>query len=202
MNLKKMVIAVALAASMSAANAVNVALTYTGSNAIDDDGAILATVGDILTFDLTLDFSYRITTGGGFDINWDAAAIAFDNYQSAGLGSTFFGRDPVLEDGRLFNGAVGDFNGLTTGTIATVSFQVIGLTGSSNTSIAPSGTEGDSGPWIDGKFGDVIIENVDYLGAEVRVVPVPAAAWLMLSGVGALFGFRRSYKRCATSGVV
>ncbi|MFK8016595.1 MAG: VPLPA-CTERM sorting domain-containing protein [Gammaproteobacteria bacterium] len=189
MTIKKMIGAVALMGLMASANAASVSLIYTGGNDIDDDGAILAAGGDVLSFDLVMDFTDRITLGGGFDVNWDTAGLGNVEYTSAGFGDPSFGRDPVMEDGRLFNGAVGNFNGLTEGTIASISFTVIGTEG--DFAIAPSGTDGDSGPWIDGITFVDVIENVEYNGANVRVVPVPAAVWFMLSGLGALIGFGR-----------
>ena len=196
MSIKKIIGATALMGMMATASASSVSLVYTGDNMIDADGAILSEVADTLTFDLIIDFSDVVpvpgglggTIGGGFDVNFDTAGVEFGEYNSAGLGDPFFGRDPVVEDGRLFNGAIGDFGGLMTGTIASISFTVIGTAG--DYLIAPSGTDGDSGVFISGN--DFISPlAVDYFGQTVRVVPVPAAVWFMLSGLGALIGFGR-----------
>ncbi|MFK7888399.1 MAG: VPLPA-CTERM sorting domain-containing protein [Gammaproteobacteria bacterium] len=191
MKIKKILLAIALSASLTAAHAASVSLVYTGANDIDDDGAILAAAGDTLTFDLVMDFTDQITLGGGFDINWDSSVFALESYVSAGLGDPSFGRDPVLEDGRLFNGAVGNFNGLTEGLIATLSFQVLAFPATmADGMITPSGTDGDSGPWIDGVTFVDVIDDVEYNGLGIRV-PVPAAVWFMLSGLGVLAGMGR-----------
>lgn len=169
---------------MANANALSVSLIYTGGNDVNDSGAIVAQGGDTLLFDLVMDFTENPTLGGGFDVNWDPNVFTFNSYISSGLGDPLFARDPIEQDGRLFNGAVGSFTGILTGLIAQLSFTYLGGIGE----IAPSGTTGDSGPWIDGlSFVDEPLLP-DYIG--VRVVPVPAAAWLMLSGLGALAAFR------------
>ncbi|MFK8014670.1 MAG: VPLPA-CTERM sorting domain-containing protein [Gammaproteobacteria bacterium] len=125
--------------------------------------------------------------GGGFDVNWDTAGLGNPEYTSANFGDPSFGRDPVVEDGRLFNGAVGSFNGLTVGTIASISFTVIATEGDFD--ITPGGTDGDSGPWIDAFALELIYP--DYNGATVRVVPVPATIWFLGTGLAALLGFSR-----------
>ncbi|MFK8014667.1 MAG: VPLPA-CTERM sorting domain-containing protein, partial [Gammaproteobacteria bacterium] len=193
MNMKtkatRVICAMALTGLIASAQAASVSVVYTGSNDVGDDGAVMGVPGEVLTFDLVMDFSDRITLGGGFDVTWNSGGLTFVEYASAGLGDPNFGRDPVLQNGRLFNGAVGNFNGLTVGTIATISFTIVGTPGLFL--IRPSGTDGDSGPWIDGvTFVDTIIP--DYNSAAVRVIPVPAAVWFLLSGLAALFGFRRS----------
>ncbi|MFK8014669.1 MAG: hypothetical protein AB8G17_04460 [Gammaproteobacteria bacterium] len=66
MKMKTTFLASILVATMGVANAASVSLIYTGSNAIDDDGAIRANSGDVLSFDLVMDFSDRITVGGRF----------------------------------------------------------------------------------------------------------------------------------------
>ncbi|MFK7886460.1 MAG: VPLPA-CTERM sorting domain-containing protein [Gammaproteobacteria bacterium] len=190
MTIKKMIGAAALMGVMASANAASMSLMYTGDNQMID-GVIQAEGGDALTFDLIMDFSGdgEITLGGGFDINFDAAGLTFDTYQSAGLGEASFGRDPEVQDGRLFSGAFGAFAGLTgPATVATITFIANGEAGLFN--VSPSGTDGIGGPFISA-VDFITVLDVDYNGADVQVVPVPAAVWFMLSGLGALVGFGR-----------
>lgn len=195
MSIKKVIGAAALMGFMASANAASLSLVYTGGSTIQDpiadDGAILVNDGDMLTFDLIMDFSGdgEITLGGGFDINFDEAGLSFVDYTSAGLGEASFGRDPDVEAGRLFSGAFGAFAGLTgPDLVATMTFMASGPEGTY--AIGPSGTDGIGGPFISAI--DFVSEiAVDYNGANVRIVPVPAAVWFMLSGLGALVGFGR-----------
>lgn len=191
MTIKKVIGAAALMGMMASANAASLSLVYTGDNMIADDGAIMAANGDMLTFELIMDFSGdgEITLGGGFDINFDTAGLQFVSYDSAGLGEASFGRDPDVEDGRLFSGGFGAFAGLTgPDLVATITFMAQGAPGDYN--VSPSGTTGIAGPFISAIDFISIIEP-DFNGADVRIIPVPAAVWFMLSGLGALVGFGR-----------
>ncbi|MEO1575670.1 MAG: VPLPA-CTERM sorting domain-containing protein [Pseudomonadota bacterium] len=169
--------------------AASLSLIYTGDIAVADDGAILATNGDLLTFDLIMDFSGpgEITLGGGFDIVWDTAGFEFVEYVSAGLGEASFGRDPEVQDGRLFSGAFGAFAGLTgPDLVATLTFRVMGPPGVYE--INPTATDGIGGPFISALDFLTVLEP-EYNG--IRIVPIPAAVWLFGSGLLALVGMRR-----------
>jgi len=155
-------------------------------------------IGVTVAFDLIMDFSgtqliggteqSEITLGGGFGVNFDASILQFASYDSAGLGDPFFGRDPDVMDGLLESGAFGDFNGLTgPDLVATMSFIAVA---GGDTSIALSATAGDAGPFISAADFTTILD-VEFGSADVAVVPVPAAVWFMLSGLGALVGFGR-----------
>ncbi|MFK8017311.1 MAG: VPLPA-CTERM sorting domain-containing protein [Gammaproteobacteria bacterium] len=180
----------ALLATGASANAVSISLIYLGANNLDDDGAIPAQAGDVLEFDLVMDFTSRPTIGGGFDVSWDTANFDFNGFTSAGLGNPDFFREPVVMDGLLFNGGVGDFNGIFQGVIATLSLTYFGGEGS----MTPSATTGTSGPWIDAIDFLSTIEP-DYFGVNVRPVPIPAALWLLLSGLGIFAGLARKKTR-------
>ncbi len=190
MTIKKMIGAAALMGLMASANAASISLVYTGANDTDGTGAVIAAIGDVVTFDVVMDFSGdgERTLGGGFDIAFDTAGLAFESYQVADFGDPFFSRPADLLDGLLESGAFGDFGGLSgPATVASVAFTVVGV---GEYDISTSGTMGDGGPFISAI--DFTTElDVDYFGARVSSVPVPAAVWFMLSGLGALVGFGR-----------
>ena len=173
-------------ASVSA-NTIDISLVYVGGNATDENGVVLAETGDSLSFDLVLDATARPTLGGGFDINFESSFFVFESFTFSGAGVPGANRAPVPQDNRLFDGLFyTTFDGQFV-VIATVVFTVVG---SESGIIVPSGTNGSGGPWVDGiDFVSIIEPN--FVGASVRVVPVPAAAWLMLSGCCAFLGLMR-----------
>lgn len=187
MQLRMMVIALFLAAAQVGANAASLSLNYTGSNALADDGAVLARYGDLLTFELIMDFSEEPTIGGPFDIVFDDDGLQFVSYLSAGLGEPFFGRDPDhVGGGLLFGGGFGSFTGLTgPDLVATVTFLAQGPTGDYH--VTPTSYSGPAGPFMSADLVTAIYP--EFYGADVRIVPLPAAVWLMLCGIGGLAGF-------------
>lgn len=192
MTIKKVIGAAALMGLMASANAASLSLVATSGQGTADDGAILVGLNDgdrTVTFDLVADFSDVSTIGGGFSIAWDTAGLDFVSYESAGAGDPAFGQDPQLMDGMLFDGAIGNFNPLEgVFNIGTVTLSAAGGPGDYMASVLA--TTGIGGPWISGV--DFVSElDIDYGDATVRVVPVPAAVWFMLSGLGALVGFGR-----------
>lgn len=196
MSICKLIGAAIVALCMSSAHAVSLSLVYTGGSSVDEprpadgDGAILANNGDVLTFELIMDFSDWPTIGGGFDINFDAAGLSFLSYQSAGLGDPDFGRDPDVEDGRLFSGAFGSFNGLVgPDLVATIQFVVDGVPFADPYDLSPGDTTGPGGPFIAFDVFDVL--HPEFSGESVRVVPIPPALWLLTSGLCALAGLKR-----------
>ena len=176
----------------AAANAASVNITPTSV-----DGAL---IGDIITFEISIDFTDDPTLGGGFDVNWDPNALQLVSFSDTViLGDPAFGRPPDdcaqvacvggLGAGTLQSWGVGDFAGLTFGVVGQVSFEVLaGAIGGTIVALGP--TQGIAGPWVSAIDFVSIIEP-DYGSATVTAVPVPAAVWFMLSGLAALFGIRR-----------
>ncbi len=66
----------------------------------------------------------------------------------------------------------------------TADFISTGLIG--NFTISNGAIGGTIDGFVDGD-GNVIDDQIQFLDTEIRVVPLPAAAWLMLCGVGAFF---------------
>ena len=148
---------------------------------------------------------------GGLDMFYDNSILryngdfAFDAAFPTDLSFSRLGDDcatvaalgcNVTGDGEINGIAFGSFTGLAANgptLVGTLSFTGIGL-GISPVTMTDNDTP--AGAWFatDGS-GPLVVEygiGVDFLEeAEVKVVPVPAAAWLMLSGLGLLGGLAR-----------
>ncbi len=168
-----------------------------GLDAMEYDG----TTGQI-TVSVNYDFTDFAMFGGGLDLIYDAGAIEFVSYEQAALPADAQApASPVgsLADAGAYEGfGIGTFeffNGMTSaGTIGSFTFNVLGATDAGAT---PCGmtlclVENGTNPFVSlagGTVGgDLLAAGIS--GAEV-VVPVPAAVWFMLSGLGALLGFGR-----------
>lgn len=151
--------------------------------------------GASISFDLIANFGGDLTVGGATDLMWDSAVLSFDGFAfssalAAPIRDSFF--DVIDEQSSsLFSVGFGNFAGISLPTdtiIGTISFLVIGAIGSS-TDIALSDSIKWSG-YLD--LGGTPID-VSYAGTSVNVVPLPAGAWLILSGLLTLrFSRRRS----------
>ena len=175
------------------AHAATFSVVYTGGNNVDPDGAIIAQAGDILTFDVILDFAPRVTVGGSFNITWDASAFALQGFDFSQFGDPALNRPPEVTEDGLLDTFIGDFAGFDFANIGSMSFVFAPPEGAGTDdifSIAPSATTGPAGGWIDAFIGPPI--EPEYIGVNVRVVPVPAALWLMVSGLLAIPAVARS----------
>lgn len=154
-----------------------------------------APTGTTITLTLKMDFDV-LTLGGGVDVFYDATMLDFVSFvfNPAFMGPVadpFFshgGDDFVGEVNDILSAAFTPFTGAHT--IGTLTFNTLSTTGLTSLLLADNDTPG--GPWIDATTGAVI--PVDYTGkgiAEVLVTPLPAAAWLMMAGLGFLVGFGR-----------
>ena len=151
----------------------------------------MANVGDTVQFTVSGDFASAgadLLAGGSIDFSYgpglafaDAAIDAtWDPAFSFGVGDQSDGTASYV---------FGTFTGVATDAgivdIMTISFNVLGNGAITMSDSAAPGATG----WLTFSGASLAI---DYgTGAEV-VVPVPAAVWFMLSGLGALLGFRRS----------
>ena len=106
--------------------------------------------GDIVSFDIVMDFTSDPTIGGGFKITFDPSALQFDSVnRNAAVGDPDFSRDPDFNFGVgvLENGAVGGFNALPdTAVIGSISFLALS-SASSIVSITDTSTD-LGGPWV------------------------------------------------------
>ncbi|MEM7082652.1 MAG: VPLPA-CTERM sorting domain-containing protein [Pseudomonadota bacterium] len=188
----KAIAALAVSGMMLSASANSV-----GFDAMDYDGTA-GTVSITLTYDFT-DFAMF---GGGVDIIYDSNAIEFVSYTQADLPAD--AQAPASPVGALDGagtyagvgiGTFEFFNGMTSaGNIGTFVFNVLGGTDAGATPcgmtlcIVPNAIN----PFVSLAGQDVTADllSAGISGANV-VVPVPAAVWFMLSGLGALIGFGR-----------
>lgn len=164
------------------AYAASLNFIYTGANAVDENGNPIASINDVLTFDLVMDFTDEATLGGIFDIAFDSTALEFVSYNDGSFGDPAFARSPTVEFNLLRDVAFGDFNGISGPAVfAQLSFAVID---SGFTTIAFTESTSFSTGFINAE-NFLTIDDVDY-GNILINAPLPAAAWLLLSACGAL----------------
>jgi hypothetical protein len=140
---------------------------------------------------LFMDFT-ESTLGGGIDVFYNSSILDF-------LSFTFDPAMLAMSDPsftRTGDDFVGEVNGIAFGNFAgivgshligTLNFSTIGI-GSSLLTLAVN--DSPAGPFVSNVT--FLPMEVDFTStAEVIVTPLPAAAWLMISGLGFLVGFGR-----------
>ena len=145
---------------------------------------------NVFGLDLLIDFSDIATTGGAVDLTWDSSVIQYNN--DFAFNPTFTSRDEGFDvidfqaPGLLSVGfgtlgtPIGD--AIVAGTLG---FTYVG--GATNISLQ------DSIKWSGFFDATGALIPVNYTGATVNAVPIPAALWLMISGLGVLgFSAKRS----------
>lgn len=184
-TIQKTLGSIVLGAMAMSAQAASISLVYNGPNPMGDNtDIILAGPNELLTFDVVMDFSDAPTLGGGFDIVFDPSSLEFESFTNNEIGEDGFGRDPDEFDGLLESWAFGAFGGMTgPDIVGTVSFTYLG----GLTEISLTATSGIGGPFVSFDNPGSMLD-VDF--GSVQVVPVPAAVWFLLSGLGALLGVR------------
>lgn len=189
MTIRKVIGALALMGCMVGANAASISLVPTGAT----DGLM---EGDIVTFDIVANFTGESTIGGGLDILWDESVLQFDSITGPLVGEPDFSRACSPGAGICDDLVASAFSPLPDQfTLAAVSFRVAGLGADTTTIMLAPGEQQGAQPslssfWV--SAADFVSPiPVDYQGADVTGVPVPAAVWFMLSGLGALIGFGR-----------
>jgi hypothetical protein len=148
------------------------------------------------TFGITIsgsDFSSG-TVGGGLTVNWNPAVLNFVSINLTFPGDkTFQG----ITTGNLSTGLlsfyVGNLNDVNTGSfnIASLTFAGSGL----GTSAVDLGAYVGQ-PWYDGSFSLINPQPTLVDGSvQVNAVPIPAAAWLLGSGLVGLVAIRRRMRK-------
>ena len=151
-------------------------------------------IGDSISLQLNMDFSDGPTIGGGIDIFYDSSRLSFASFTfSPSLGDDVgLQRQPDVLTNTLNGLAFGNFNGLSgPSMVGTLTFNTIGMGTALFTmadNVLPAG-----GFFSSATFAP---QTVTYQGTSVNItaVPIPAALWLMLSGM-ASFGFLFHGKR-------
>lgn len=156
-------------------------------------------LGNQIMLLLYADFRDEAALGGGLDIFFDSAGMAFAEFNFMAAESVGddpdFRRMPDVLDGELNGLAFGNFEGmhgrsligmLTLDTLAVGDYQ---LTMAAN----EGGPPDQPGPFV--SFVTGMEMSINFTGASISIiaqaVPVPAAIWLMLGGLGLLGGLAR-----------
>lgn len=168
---------------------------------VPTSNTIQTSPGDVVSFDVVMDFTTDnnglgsdITLGGGYDVIWDPAALVFVNLTTPQIGDPCICRPPDVVPGLVESWSFSDFNGLVGPmVVGRINFEVRpGAPASSFVMTGP--TNGISGPFVSG-VDYVTLLDVDFNAIEVTVlqapVPLPAAIWVMLSGLVALSALAR-----------
>ena len=158
------------------------------------------TVGSQATFELWMDFTGDPTLGGGVDVVFDnfinGNQLSFNSYNPEALGDSDLINIPVVSASgdRLEGITFGDLtNGLEgPALVGTLLFDTL-VAG--NYSLSPVNSDVAGGFFSISGAEQFPVYNSASL--TVDPVPVPAAIWLMLSGLGGLSGmaFRQKAKR-------
>lgn len=143
--------------------------------------------GDNVSFDVNVDFSATPTIGGYFQISYDASLLGFVSFTyNSGFGTTY---TPTVSSG-LIDGlgfASSPYSGIAT--LGTVVFSTADA-GLANLAAGPYSNPTYN--FRNSTGSSFISMTYGSASAEVTAVPVPAALWLMASGLSALgVGLRR-----------
>lgn len=187
-SVTKVITAVFAKSALAISCAFAISTAHAASVSLDPASPAPARVGEMVSFDVLLDFSSDSTTGGSVDIAWDPSVLQYNDNFNITLSprdSTFDVVD--FQQPGLLSVGLGDFAGFTpTGVLGVVEYMAMGE-GTTDISL------GDSQKW-GGFFSSTgALIPVNYAGSQVSVsaVPVPAAVWLFSSGLVGLAGMAR-----------
>jgi hypothetical protein len=162
--------------------------SFAGSILLEPSFVPGAPVGLILNFDVKIDFTSDPTMGGGIDIMFNPVVLTYLDFTFNPLfpDDNAFARKPDAEGGGILNSlAFGNFGGLSTGVVGTLTFLATAPGISQVMLMADGGSS-----IVAGDFFSVTgaRQSPSFGGAFVAVVPEPELWALMLAGLG-LVGF-------------
>ena len=163
------------------------------------------------TFILVADFGTTSVLAGGTDFTWDPSVVTFQSFafdsvfaslRDPSFDASGSGTDPWdLQAANLVSIGFGNFAGISIPAdtvIGTLTFNAVGAPGSS-TPISLS----DSVKWAGYYDTGSNPISVDYNGTTastgVSAVPLPAAGWLLISGLIGMAGVARRQPRTSVS---
>jgi hypothetical protein len=172
-NFKKLACALVLSGFVGAVQAASVSLTPSSPS---------VNLNSTVSFDVILDFSLTPVTSGNFNLNYDTTRLDLSSFSYKTIsGVTTWAVDTLTD------GVVKDivFSGPISGpiTLGTVTFLATGLGNANLLTVAAAPG------FYDG--GDYIIPGYGGASAQISAVPVPAAVWLMASGLLGVVGLSR-----------
>jgi len=175
---------VSLAAAGTMATGVNAATV--GLTEVSPIDALSASV---LSVSITGSGFPDTTFGGDMTVSWDPAVLEFQSFTRANPpwpnGSLV---DSDGSDGHIsFTAASDNFDQGPAFSIGDLTYTVIGAAGSFSPIVFSDGLDG----WQALVGANLTTVGVSYESGSVNVVPLPAAGWLMLGGLGLLMGALR-----------
>ena len=156
--------------------------------------------GDKFDIQIFGDFGNDGFQAGGLQLLYDAALISIQNFQfnlnvASALscpGANLCPVDPAGEFSIVWGEFLTDLIPAGAGPTLMATLTATALAPTAGTALVAIDFSAFTGGWFGAGF--VTIATPEFLGAAVEInpIPLPAAVWLMIGGVGALAGFRRS----------
>jgi hypothetical protein len=201
-NLNSLAVAVAIACGASGVQAATIEVSPEIAFVLQGEQVTFNLVENFSNQDADPDTPDLAVSSAYSDFSWDPAVLTFESFAFtttfAALRDPAFDAKPTgspnpwdLQTSSLLSIGWSQFNGISIPTdtiIGTLTFNVVGVPGAS-TGISVA----ESVKWA-GSF-DVNGAEIfpGYLGAIASVdeIPIPAAGWLLLSGLAGMFGMAR-----------
>jgi len=165
-------------------------------------GPASATVGDSFQLEIWGDFGAEGLIAGGITFGWDSSLVQLDMITRA-FGATDFScpgspgcPPPTANSAPIVWGEfLADLIAPNAGPklMATLNFTAIGPIAEALATFSMADNPNLTGGWFGSGFAPIDIPSFGGFTMDVNsaVVPLPAAVWFMIGGLGTLLGFRR-----------